>query len=185
MKTKIVLICIILLLVATIFAQNENMDTARLKKIESEEQKLLLKGFLAMKQMCELQKRTHKLLAKKKEVKTDIEKVNIQKQIESLSKSAQKKILDIKLANFELLFYTLLRASKIIDGKRIFPQTADAISGTTPISLTTIKYNGGLEAGLKNAKKIILLSEKKADSKGRKITLFLDGHVEVSEREKE
>ena len=186
MKTKTTLICTILLFAVTAFAQDKKVNSEKNTKIE--EEKRQAKEF-AKKKTEEVQKLLSELLAEKKAAKTDAEKTDFQKKIQNLLIAQQAKLTDLtwqrKLARFKGLYYALLSASKTKDGKRILPKTIDSISKKTQIDLSNVQYNGNLETGLKNAKKTVLLIEKKADSKGRKITLFLDGHVEVSETENE
>ena len=143
---------------------------------------------LAQQKTKELYEFLYKMASEGAAAKTDAEKAAFQKKIQNLLIAQQAKLTDLtwqrKLARFKGLYYALLSVSKTKDGKRILPKTLDSISKKTQLDLSDVHYNGSLETGLKNEKETVLLIEKKADLKGRKITLFLDGHVEVTESKK-
>ena len=84
-----------------------------------------------------------------------------------------------RLARFKTLYYALFKDSSIINGERIFPK----LITDKPyylIDLKSIRYFGGLKPKADGSKEIILIYEKNPDSKGRRILMFLDGHIEVS-----
>ena len=176
------LVCVTLSLVLSVFAQEKKVDPETAKMIEEAKKKA---RELADKKTEESEKLIRDLLAEKKAAKTEAEKAAFQKKVENLIKAQQQKLPDLlwqrKKARFKGLYYALLSVSKTKEGKRVLPDSLDSISKKTQLDLSNIHYNGGLETGFKNAKETVVLTERKPDSKGRKITLFLDGHIEITE----
>jgi len=186
MKTKsnMVIASVTSLFIATVLCA-ANVFAQEAKSVDPETARMIEEAKKnAQKQMEESQELIRKLIAEKNAAKTGEEKAAFQEKIQTLIKTQQQKLPDLKwqrkLARFKGLYFALLSVSNTSNGKWVLPKTIDAISTKTQINLNGVQYIGSLATGSKNAKGTILLYGKEADSEGRRILLFLDGHVEVS-----
>lgn len=78
---------------------------------------------------------------------------------------------------FKLIYNGLVNYSKKYSG---LPSKLEKDLFYSRIDLTSLTYVNGLKFDDLNAKNKVLLYEKSVDSKGRRIILFLDGHIEIA-----